>query len=181
MKSKMIIMAIFLISFGAANLSYAQKKEQKKALLGGWVVYEQQLGALDNSFFTLGGVSLGISFFGISVGLAVYGNYPYESNRSFIGNDLQFYYGGIQLGYKKTWGAVGTRAFLLLGGASTKVGGHYKAYFALAPSFHIDFHIFKSLVISAGVNYRYLSNESLYDLNYWKNSISGTLSIGWVH
>ena len=181
MKNKIIILAMLLISFGTTNLSYAQKKAQKKPLLGGWTVYEQQLGTLDDSFFTLGGVSLGISFFGVSLGLAVYGNYPYESDRSFIGNDLHFYYGGIQLGYKKTWGFIGTRAFVLLGGASTAVGSRYKVHFVLSPSFHLDFHIFKSLVISAGVTYRYLSGENLYDFNYWKNSISGTLSIGWVH
>ena len=186
LKKTLLLLSLFTLS----TISYTEdteKSSQKKPLsnpvLGGWTTYDQHLGALNDEFFTIGGVSMGISFLGIAVGLGVYGSYPYESRNSFINDDFQMYYGGLVLGYKSVWRKFGFRIFSVLGVGSTQGWDRYRLHFVIAPSIHFDWHVYRSFVISAGMSYRYMSNTHnlRYDINHLKNSLYGTLSFGWVH
>ena len=162
------------------------KKPLSSIVLGGWTTYDQNLGALNDDFFTIGGVSMGISVLGIAIGIGVYGSYPYELKNNFIKDDFQMYYGGLVLGYKSVWRTFGFRIFSVLGLGSTQTSNTwdtYRLHFVITPSIHFDWHAYKSFVISAGMSYRYMSNTDnlKYNINHWKNALYGTLSFGWVH
>lgn len=144
------------------------------------------MGALNGEFFTTGGISVGLSIFGLAIGIGVHGSYPI-SKSSYIGNigdDFQYYQGGLVLGYKSKWKSIGYRLFTLLGIASVNNFNRYSLHFVIAPSFHLDWHMFKSFVISVGLNYRYIvgaNTRPSLDLNSVRNALHGTISFGWVH
>ena len=183
LKKILLLISIFTIS----TISYTEESSQKSLfsnpILGGWTTYDQHLGALDDEFFTIGGVSMGISVLGIAIGIGVYGSYPYGSENNFLKDDFQMYYGGLVLGYKSVWKTFGFRLFSVLGVGSTQTWNTYRLHFVITPSIHFDWHVYRSFVISAGMSYRYMSNTDnmKYDINHWKNALYGTLSFGWVH
>ena len=187
LKKTLLLLSLFALS----TISYTEdtedpshKKPLSNPILGGWTTYDQHLGTLNDEFFTIGGVSVGISFLGIAVGLAFYGSYPYELKKtSLINNDFQLYYGGLVLGYKSVWRNFGFRLFTIIGLGSTETWYTYRLHFVLSPSIHFDWHVYRSFVISVGMSYRYMSGlpNARYDINYWKNALHGTLSFGWVH
>ena len=182
LKKTLLLLSLFALS----TISYtedtedpSQKKPLSNPILGGWTTYDQHLGALNDEFFTIGGISMGLSLLGFSIGLGVYGSYPYGS----LNDDFQLYYGGLVLGYKSVWRSFGFRVFTILGVGSTQSWDTYRLHFVITPSIHFDWHVYRSFVISAGMSYRYMSNTDnmKYDINHWKNALYGTLSFGWVH
>ncbi|MGL4366929.1 MAG: hypothetical protein ACRCTQ_01400 [Brevinemataceae bacterium] len=186
-----------LLLFLILNVSalYSQEKDKiKGGLLGGWVAYEQHLGGLNNQFITYSGVTTAISILGFSLGVAAYGNLPFsfESDSIFFNNNLQILYGGIVIGYKTPWKTIGVRISTIIGAGSIKSWNNIfeqtyqnsNIHFVVSPTINLDFHLFSTLVLSVGVSYRYFlgaEDKHYFDINNWKNALSGVISLGWVY
>lgn len=150
--------------------------------LNGWVGIDHQLGAWDNKFIAIGGASGGISFYGLSLGAAVYGNYPYDNIAD--GSNLTLIYGGGVIGYKSPLvlnDIFGFRLNILLGYATIESFGIKTGHFVLSPTMYFDFYMVDELAFSLGLTYRYFNNGSgIFNAGKIDNSFGAVVSISWI-
>lgn len=184
---KAVFLVLLACSISNTSKLFAQSKSPK--FLGGWVTYEQQLGDLDNQFITYGGVTLGTTVFGIMLGLGMYGTYPFTETKHYYDRGFRNLYGGFIVGYKTPWKIVGARISVLLGAGSIhgftskRDSENASFHFVISPTLNIDFHIFKTLVLSVGLTYRYFTgyNEYKFNVNDLNNALAANFSVGWVY
>ncbi len=151
--------------------------------LSGWVGYEQQFGLVNNEFITYGGASAGISFFGVSFGAGVYGNYGHKVYVSSLSSmSATIIYGGAIIGYKSPRVRFARfRLNTLFGYGTIEVGPNKTGHLVISPTFYVDFVVLDNMNLSVGVTYRYFQKVAYnIGLNTVENSFAGSIAFSWI-
>ena len=189
-KEIMKIMMLTLIMI-IPILTFSNSGKPTHTPFGYFVVYDHQIGFLNNEFIQFGGGLVGVSLNGFSVGIGGYSNYPFSHIDSYRKErETEMLYGGLTLGYQSPVKVVGLRTHVLIGMSAVRdsLPTEYKEFdygVVIAPSIYLDIHIWTSLTLSAGITYKYfmgMDEDNQYlNINHWQNAIAYTVSLGWVY
>ena len=175
---KKIVLLIFMM---IPSLGFSISKDNN--FLSGWVSYEQQFGLLNNRLITYGGSSAGISIYGLSLGLAVYGNYGHNVYVSSLPPmSATVIYGGFIIGYKSPQiKFVRFRLNTLLGYGTIELGSNTVGHFVVSPTFYVDFKVVDNMNLSVGITYRYFNKaDNAINITKADNSFAGSIAFSWI-
>ncbi len=174
------------ISQNHALLTEGQVQSKKSLSFGFWVKYQQEFGALNDHFFTVGGPSfgfnLGANFF---FGVALYT--PMTSPELSPDSYYTFVYGGGIIGFRlnpndpvvvRIQALIGAVGFNTVTKTTLGFSGEQTSSFIIVPEVALDIRVAKIFYISLGVSYRYI--EGIPEV--WKDlqglgALSGNVSL----
>ncbi|MGL4366933.1 MAG: hypothetical protein ACRCTQ_01425 [Brevinemataceae bacterium] len=155
---------------------------------GVWINYQQQFGALDNKFFTVGGPSVGFNLGKhFLIGGGVYSSFGYLTSNDGLDKNALLYGGGI-VGFRwnpdspivfRTQVLIGAAAFDTINENAPECIVSRHTSLIVVPEIAFDIRIVKFLFLSLSVSYRYVQDlPSEWSSFQGLGALSGNASLG---